>query len=266
MNMLNTLKGSYFEEVFPKGLVYEGRFLRVGSPRCDALYGDRSRYREQFRTRHGLAFEAKVVMFAPTFREGSINGKRTVFSEVWSLDFKRLLDNLEKRFGGDWYLCLRVHPQLAAEMEEYQDEKLQGRLIDASREDDMYEILAAMDAFVTDYSSAAMDASYTHMPVFIYADDIERYVGDRGEMAWNLSMKSQEPVTNNQTMTPGIDVVLPYPVAQNNDEMEENIMGFRVDQYLSMMKQLESGVGLVFDGKASARMADILERYMCGGV
>ena len=104
------------------------------------------------------------------------------------------------------------------------------------------------------------------MPVFIYADDIERYVGDRGEMAWNLSMKSQEPVTNNQTMTPGIDVVLPYPVAQNNDEMEENIMGFRVDQYLSMMKQLESGVGLVFDGKASARMADILERYMCGGV
>ena len=254
------------EEVFPKGLVYEGRFLRVGSPRCDALYGDRSRYREQFRTRHGLAFEAKVVMFAPTFREGSINGKRTVFSEVWSLDFKRLLDNLEKRFGGDWYLCLRVHPQLAAEMEEYQDEKLQGRLIDASREDDMYEILAAMDAFVTDYSSAAMDASYTHMPVFIYADDIERYVGDRGEMAWNLSMKFQEPVTNNQTMTPGIDVVLPYPVAQNNDEMEENIMGFRVDQYLSMMKQLESGVGLVFDGKASARMADILERYMCGGV
>ena len=39
-----------------------------------------------------------------------------------------------------------------------------------------------MDAFVTDYSSAAFDASETDMPVFIYADDIEKYMNDRGRL------------------------------------------------------------------------------------
>ncbi len=250
------------EEVFPKGLVYSGPFLRVGSPRCDALYGDRLEYRERFRRKHGLKPEAKMVMFAPTFREGSVGGRRTVFSEVWSLDFQRLLHNLEQRFGGEWYLCLRVHPQLAAEMEEYKDESLQGRLIDASREDDMYEILAAMDAFVTDYSSAAMDASYTHMPVFIYADDIEKYVNDRGSMAWNLSIDDRKPVTNNKEATPNISTILPYPIARNNDELEKKIASFDEKQYVSMMKQFEYDVGLVFDGMAETRVATLLEKYM----
>ncbi len=250
------------EDVFPKGLVYEGDFLRLGAPRCDALYGDRSKYREAFRKKHDLSSDTKVVMFAPTFREGSVNGKRTVFSEVWTLDFQRLLTSLEKRFGGNWYLCLRMHPQLASNIREYKNEGFKERLIDASMEADMYEILVAMDAFVTDYSSAAMDASYTHMPVFIYADDIEKYVDDRGSMLWNLSGDSRKPVSNNKEMTPDINVILPYPIAQNNDEMEKNILEFNEEQYLSRMRQFEREVELVFDGRASARTGDLLESYM----
>ena len=126
----------------------------------------------------------------------------------------------------------------------------------------MYEILVAMDAFVTDYSSAAMDASYTHMPVFIYADDIEKYVDDRGSMLWNLSGDSRKPVSNNKEMTPDINVILPYPIAQNNDEMEKNILEFNEEQYLSRMRQFEREVELVFDGRASARTGDLLESYM----
>ena len=249
-------------EMYPKGMVYNGNFLRAGAPRCDVLYGDRTVYKERFRQKHGIDGEIRLVMFAPTFREGASNGKRTIFSEVWTLNFERLLDNLEKRFGGIWYLCLRVHPQLASSVKEYKDEHLKKRLIDASREDDMYEVLAAMDAFITDYSSAAMDAGYAHMPVFIYADDIEKYLNDRGSMLWNMSTDSHKPVTNNKTMTPGIDTVLPYPVAQNNDELEKNILGFDEEKYLSMLGKFEEDVQLVFDGKASARTADKLEIYM----
>ena len=39
---------------------------------------------------------------------------------------------------------------------------------------DRYEILAAMDAYITDYSSACFEAGFAHIPVFIYADDIEK--------------------------------------------------------------------------------------------
>lgn len=256
------IDSEWCEEMFPKGLVYFGRFLKSGAPRNDALYGDRDNYRKKFRSRHKMDETAKIVMFAPTFREGSTNGKRAVFSEVWTLDFKRLLDNLEKRFGGTWYLCLRVHPQLAANMEKYEDNQLNERLIDESQADDMYEILAAMDVFITDYSSAAMDASFSHMPVFVYADDIKTYIKNRGSLLWNMSIDSNLPVTNNKTMTPNIDAVLPYPIAQNNEELEDAILDFNYDEYIEKMEKFENAVELVFDGHASARVADQIENYM----
>lgn len=249
-------------QMYPKGMIYNGNYLRTGSPRCDVLYGERVECKEKFHQQHSLDKDIKLVMFAPTFREGTIDGKRTVFSEVWTLDFNQLLKSLEKRFGGTWYLCLRVHPQLVSGVNEYRNEILGERLIDVSQADDMYEILAAMDAFVTDYSSAAMDASYTHMPVFIYADDIQEYLDDRGSMLWNLSTESKKPVTNNKAMTPDIDVVLPYPIAQNNKELKENILNFDEKEYLSRMEQFESAVQLVFNGNASVRVADKIENYM----
>lgn len=249
-------------EVYPKGMVYSGNYLWIGAPRCDVLYGDKTKYKERFRQRYRISREAKAVMFAPTFREGVADGKRSIFSEAWTLDFERLLKNLKIRFGGEWYLCLRVHPQLASSVKRHQDSSLKGRMLDVSQEDDMYEILAAMDAFVTDYSSAAMDASYAHIPVFIYADDIEKYVNDRGSMLWNLSSASGRNVTNNKEMTPGIDTLLPYPVSCDNGELEEAILGFDEKKYIAMMKQFENAVQLVFDGKASIKAADRVEEYL----
>lgn len=81
-------------------------------------------------------------------------------------------------------------------------------------------------------------------------------------MLWNLSGDSRKPVSNNKEMTPDINVILPYPIAQNNDEMEKNILEFNEEQYLSRMRQFEREVELVFDGRASARTGDLLESYM----
>lgn len=256
------IDSKWCEEVHPKGLVYKGSYLRSGAPRCDALFGNREDYREIFRKQKGISKESKIIMFAPTFRENAVNGRRSVFSEKWSLDFERLLNNLGVRFGGEWYLCLRVHPQLASSVKEYKNEQLGKRVIDVSQEDDMYEILAAMDAFITDYSSAAMDASFAHMPVFIYADDIETYIRDRGSMLWNITSDSKKQVTNNKRMTPHIKAILPYPISQNNDELENNILNFNLEQYLLMMEQFEKAVGLIFDGQASIRVADKIEAYI----
>lgn len=251
-------------EVWPKGLIYDGECICTGAPRCDVLFGDRSRYKKAFRKKYEINADAKVVMFAPTFRENSLSGRRNVFSGEWSLDFERMLHNLKTRFGGEWYLCLRVHPQLALERKEDRDKPnlWQSRIIDVSQADDMYEILAAMDVLVTDYSSAAMDASYAHIPVFIYADDIGNYINQRGSMLWNMSTDSRKSVTNNKEMTPDIDVVLPYLLAQNNEELEENILHFDEDKYLSMMEKFEKAVELVFDGTASKKVADKVESYL----
>lgn len=256
-----TIDSEWCREMFPKGLVYEGEFLKTGAPRCDVLYGDRKKARIEFRKRFSLHEQDHVVMFAPTFREGKKDGVRQVFSEEWTIDFERMLRNLEKRFGGTWYLCIRVHPQLACQFQQdFKAAFLADRMMDVSQEDDLYEILAAMDAFITDYSSAAMDAGFTHMPVFIYADDIEQYVCDRGSSLWNFSSEFGAPVPNNKVMTPGIHTVLPYSVARNNEELEQNILSFDQETYHSGLLEFERAVGLVFDGQASRRVADKIEK------
>lgn len=256
------IDSKWCEDSFQGSMLYDGSYLNTGAPRCDVLYGNRSLYHARFCKKHGIPVDSKVLMFAPTFRESAKDGKRSVYSEIWTIDFERLIGSMEKRFGGKWYLCIRVHPQLAPTFQEYKNEAVQERLIDESQADDMYEILAGMDAYITDYSSAMFEAGFAGIPVFIYADDIEKYAHDRGSLMWNLATDPLDRVTNNKKMTPEIDAVLPFPVACDNDGLEDAIMGFDDKVYGKKIKQLAESVKLVFDGKASQRVADKLEGCM----
>lgn len=253
------IDSDYCQIMFRKGLLFEGEYLKVGQPRCDILCGNREKEKASFREKYHLPMDAKIVMYAPTFREGAKDGKRRVFSAEYTLDFDRLLDNLTKRFGGDWYLCIRVHPQLAHSVDEGK-EKLK-KTVNASGEDDMYEVLAAMDAYITDYSSAAFDAGYTNMPVFIYADDYEQYIQDRGSMLWMYDSASLN-IVNDKRITPEIDTVLPFTMAQDNDTLESNIINFDNEVYVRKMNQMKTDTGLIFDGFASDGVVKQIEHVI----
>ena len=220
------------------------------------LFGDRSFYQKKFRQKHNLPEDAKVVMFAPTFREGAKDGKRFVFSEIWSIDFKRLIKNLEKKFGGKWYLCVRVHPQLAPTFREYKNPDVQDRIIDESQADDMYEILAGMDTYITDYSSACFEAGFAHIPVFLYADDIQQYANDRGALMWNLATDPRDSIRNNKQITSSFDVELPFPLSSDNEQLEQDIMAFDRNAYDKKLDEFHEKMGLVFDGRASEKVTD----------
>ena len=252
------IDSDWCEQTFDKALVYEGTYLKTGAPRCDVLYGDRTKYKDMFHKKHNLPDNAKVVMFAPTFREGAKNGVRSVYSEIWSIDFKRLIKNLETKFGGEWYVCIRVHPQLAPTFSEYKNPEIQNRLIDESQACDMYEILAGMDAYITDYSSACFEAGFAHIPVFIYADDIQKYAKDRGALMWNIASDPRHDVENNKSFTPGFDVKFPFPVASDNEQLEEDIMEFQQEVYDGKLDEFHEKVGLVFNGEASRNLVKII--------
>lgn len=259
------IDSKWCEECFDKALVYDGHMLKTGAPRCDILYGDRTEQKLKFRKKHDLPEDAKVLMFAPTFREGAKNGVRSVYSEVWTIDFKRLIDNLENKFGGDWYICVRVHPQLAPTFKEYKDEELKDRIIDESQADDFYELLAGMDAYITDYSSAIFEAGFAKIPSFVYADDMEKYSHDRGSLYWNLTTDPHDHVTNNKTAHPNMDLVFPFPIATNNDEMENLIRSFDKINYETRLNKFHNDIGLVFYGNASKILADRIEEMIVSG-
>lgn len=259
------IDSAWCEEVSPKGLVYEGTYQKTGAPRCDVLYGDRNHEKKIFRERHNLAEDARVLLFAPTFRESAKDGKRFVFSEIWSIDFKRLIHTLERKFGGTWYLCVRVHPQLAPAFKEYRNPDVQDRLINESQADDMYEILAGMDAYISDYSSACFEAGFAHIPVFLYADDIQKYANDRGALMWNLATDPRERIGNNKVMTPNFDVKLPFTLASDNDQLEKDIMGFDQKAYDKALDEFHEKIGLVFEGNASKKLAEKIEKIIGRG-
>lgn len=214
---------------------------KTGSPRCDVLFNSREEKRNKIREKYNLSSDVKIVMCAPTFRGGSQSKERKVFADIGTIDFERLKRALENRFGGTWVVFVRLHPQLALRGVSYNNTK--DGVIDVTDVDDMYELLAAIDAFVSDYSSAAFDASYMRIPVFLYVDDLDEYIADRGKLTWNIED-------------------IPFSMAKNNDELENNIKLFNKEKYLDRLESTFDKMQLLEDGKAAGRVADIIDEWI----
>lgn len=255
----------WYDDTLPTGMIYNGDTLRTGSPRCDVLVKARDNvvFKDEIKKNLVKGFDllqvvsdpgtkdskdaySKVhfLMYAPTFRGGSQGTNREIAAGQGFPDYKQLVKSLEKRFGGTWVILLRLHPQLVArnlDLEIVESLKeLKGKVVSASRIDDMYEILAGCDAFMTDYSSAAFDAAVMEIPVFLYADDYKDYEGERGKLLWDLRK-------------------LPFPLAQNNEELEEQIEKFEEKEYQKNLEKLFLETGMVEDGKAAESVVEFIE-------
>ena len=194
------------------GLIYDGSILRTGIPRCDVLFNRREEMRRKYRERHGLCLDASILLYAPTFRGGSQKGRRSVNAETGTMDFERLVHALEEKFGGTWYIFLRLHPQVANQAETIMRREQNDRLINASAYPDMNELLAASDMLITDYSSSAFESMLMKQPGFLFVEDEQEYVEDRGELMFQLEE-------------------LPFPVAYDMDELGRQIADFDQSRY-----------------------------------
>lgn len=229
----------WYDKTLKTGSLYEGKTLRTGSPRCDILINGVEEARKKIRERFHLSPDSRIIMYAPTFRGGSQNTERNIETGDHFPDYKKLKQVLEDRFGGEWYILLRLHPQLVARnMDQGVGQKI---TLDGSRVDDMYELLAGCDAFLTDYSSAAFDAAVMKIPVFLYCDDYSDYEKERGSLLWNLRK-------------------LPFPLAENDDELETAIKDFREIDYRDQLDALMASCGIAEDGKASQHVCDEIEK------
>ena len=256
------IDSDFCKEMCPKGLLYKGRLLDIGAPRLDALYGSRKMHHDRFRNKYNLSSETKLVMYAPTFREKAEDGVRSVYSDKWTLDFVKLISVLEERFGGEWRIVLRLHPQLASMASQYIYDPSDIEIIDESQSDDMYETLAAMDVYITDYSSACFEAGYAEIPVFLYADDIDRYKGERGALFWNMFSDKIRDVGLNEEIFRQTKAELPFSIAINNEMLRDNILAFDEEEYKGKMDKFKMDLNIVFDGNASKRAADWVEEKL----
>lgn len=227
----------YCDRVYPKKLLYNGPTLRTGSPRVDCLINNREELKRIIKQRYNLADNTKILLFAPTFRGGNQSGKKQVVADIPQIDFKRVAMALQKKFGGNWKIFLRLHPQLAAKLNSMPMDDKSDDFIDVSQAPDISEIMAASDIIITDYSSCAFDAGFANIPVLLYADDVQEYIANRGQFMWNREE-------------------LPFDIAETNEQLEYNILKFDYEIYKNRMGAFMQKNGVIEDGHAANKAAN----------
>ena len=221
----------FMTEIFQKSFWYDGPVAEYGAPRNDMLIRGDSEQQKKVRRALGLPAEQKLVLYAPTFRADHSLAP-------YSVDFPRLKKTCEERFGGEFSVLIRLHPNVASLAEEFIQ---RSKVVDVTDYTDPQELLAASDVLVTDYSSIMFDFMLTGRPCFQYASDIAAYRNDR-----NFYFALDQ---------------LPFPLAEDNDHLEQEVLGFSQEEYQDRVQHFIREMGIVTDGRGAERCADwILEQ------
>lgn len=200
--------------------------LPTGYPRCDVLHTCPPEIRSAVCRRLGLPPERKFVLYAPTFRD---DGDRTAYLT----DYEALTVAFAKRFGGEWTVLLRLHPNLRKHNAHL---AFRGSAVDVSTYEDIQELMVAAEAMISDYSSCIFDYILTRKPAFLYVPDRAKYESGRG-LRYSLDRT-------------------PFPVCASADglvaavtEFDEKTFAEAEDRFLAWMESVEKGT-------ASAQVVD----------
>ena len=207
---------------------YDGPILEKGLPKNDFYFRDTDTVRKMVRSYYQLAEDTNLVLYVPTWRENRL-------LNVYHLDFEGCLDAFEKRFGGKWVMLVRLHPNVNPD--DF-DIRYTDRILNASRYDNVQELLAAGDAVISDYSSCGFDYIQLGRPSFLYAEDYEEMKRTK-----DYYFQLEE---------------LPIPLAFSNDEMIQNILDFSPEAYEQARKPFVERIGYFDDGHASEAIVDYI--------
>lgn len=211
---------------------YKGVVLG-GTPRNDMfIKNDRPELYSQVRRNFGLHENCKIVLYAPTWRQGASK-------EDYSINYKQLKVSLNERFGGEWIVMRRMHWMAASFFTDTAED-----YIAAESYPDMQELLYAIDVLITDYSSSIWDFSFTYKPCFLICLDLNKFKEDRDFY--------------NPIQTWG------FPVAQSNEELVENILTFNQDEYIHNM-DIQHKKNVSFETGHSADNVCKIIRSQCYG-
>jgi CDP-glycerol glycerophosphotransferase len=139
--------------------------IETGLPRTDMLLRpDRDRLAEDVKRRLGLPAHGRVVLYAPTYRDHLAAG------DGYRLGLLLDLAALRAAMDEDDVLLFRKHRLMVGALPAEAD-----GVLDVSEFPDATELLLAVDALVTDYSSAIFDFASLNRPMVFFTPDLETY-------------------------------------------------------------------------------------------
>ncbi len=145
--------------------IFTGKIAEVGHPRVDRLINATAESKAELRVALGIPADAKVVLYAPTWR-GTVGDIR--------VDVEGLTEDLRIMAEGDHHLLFKGHHLLERALGE-----LDLPVTVVTGDVDTCELLSIVDVLVTDYSSIWVDFLPTGRPILYYWYDWEQYTKDR---------------------------------------------------------------------------------------
>lgn len=228
------ITGSEFdEESCRSGYAFSGEFLRFGSPRSDILFQPQTS-KKKICEKYKISNDAKILLYAPTFRyikKGILSHRIQV-----DIEFEGLLYALKEKFGTEWVILLRLHPNVAKDS--YKISRHQN-VIDVSAYSDSQELVAASDMMITDYSSIMFEPAFVRKPVFLFTTDLEEYLKNERDLLLDYHS-------------------LPFPIACSNEELFKKINEFNYVEYVDEVDAFLEKYGVHEDGHASERAAKFI--------
>lgn len=213
-------------DLYHRSFWYDGPILERGIPKNDMYFYDHGEARKKIESYYQIPADRKLVLYAPTYRDDRS-------TDMYNLDYERCLKALEKRFGGEWYCLIRLHPNLAAQAGIVPSGE---RLRNATLYENMQELLTASDIIISDYSGCAFDYLVLKRPGFLYAEDYE-HIKKVKDYYFTLEE-------------------LPFSLAFNNDELIHNIETFDEEEYRRKCGEYVEKIQFFDDGHASEAAVD----------
>lgn len=223
MDRVNLIKRAFW---------YDGTIAQTGCPRMDVLYNARGK-KASIKKQLNMDLDAIYVVYAPTFR-------KSMKLDAYNIDLEMVKEQFEAKLNKPVKMIVRLHPNFRnVDINKTFGEEV----IDGSKFDDGQLLFAASDIVISDYSDALFESALSGSAVFIYASDIKDYVDDRGFYLDYFS--------------------LPFPIAENNKQMERNILEFDRAESEKKINLFWDKLGLFENGTSSVSLAKWVDKK-CG--
>lgn len=234
------ISNSTFEDaIYTDTFWTHSRILQLGHARNDILCENGTERLKEIRAKIYEHFEieegTRICLYAPTFRDDGD-------MRPYKIDYNKLREALQIRFGGQWAIFTRFHFRLLKKLKGY---KYGDGVINASHYSDIQELQTCADAGITDYSSWICDYMLTRKPGFLFATDMTEYEKKDREFFYPLDS-------------------MPFPLAINNNQLIENILTFDNETFVKKCDEFLIDKGCIDDGHSSERIVDAIEHIMRG--
>lgn len=228
--------------IYRRAFKFHGPIWKCGYPKNDLLVNGNPESGKKARKELGIPEGNKVLLYAPTWRLRFAE-KQYIDMKVYNLDIQRLKHVLTEKYGGEWTMLIRFHPSLRLYAKGYQE--AHPEVIDVTDYQDMQSLLMATDVMISDYSSCIFDAALRRIPCFTYATDFDQYKHEERGVYYEMEE-------------------LPFPYAKNNDELEQNVRAFDMEDYLKNWDAFTVRMGLNETGHAAKDIAEKMADFING--